>query len=547
MSEQKGDPGAEGFDPCRDHMKRPLVECIPNFSEGRRQDVIDAIVRAMQQAAGIKVLDTSSDPDHNRTVVTFVGTPDEVERAMFAGIKTAAEHIDMEQHSGEHPRLGASDVVPFVPIRDVTMDDCVAMAQRLGQRVGEELGIPVYLYEAAATRPERENLARLRSGKFQYEQLKQVIGTDPERMPDFGPAVLGAAGASVIGARPPLVAYNVYLGTSDVEIAGKIARAVRQSSGGLAYVKAAGFLVEGQAQVSMNLTNFHKTPVYRAVEMIRREAARFGVAVTFSELIGLAPEEFFIDAARWYLQLDKFEPDQILEYRIQQAELTPLAEEEPPVPEEAARPVPAVAAPSTPVQFAGAVASPTATPGGGAVAALAGALSASLAEMVAGLTVGKRHYEDVQETMAAIVAAAGTLRQDLLAAIDEDIQAFDAVMEAYRLPKDEDGRAEAIQQSMAHAADVPLNVARLSVEAMQLAEQVAKQGNKNAACDAAVAALMGLAAVEGAALNVRVNAVSLDDEDLAARYQNDIAALVERARTVRNAVVAAAEVRAGIL
>ncbi len=529
-------------------MKRPLVECIPNFSEGRRPEVIEAIVTAIKRAAGVHVLDTSSDPDHNRTVITFVGLPDAVERAMFAAIKTAAEQIDMTRHSGEHPRLGATDVVPFVPIRDVTMDDCIGIAQRLGQRVGDALGIPVYLYEAAATRPDRENLAKLRSSTFQYEQLRDVIATDPNRMPDFGPAEIGTAGATVIGARPPLVAYNVYLGTGNVGIADKIARAVRHSTGGLRYIKAAGFLVDGQAQVSMNLTDYQKTPVYRVVESIRREAARYGVPVTFSELIGLAPQAFFVEAARWYLQLDKFEPDQILEYRIQRAEqeVSLLAQEEPPVPEDAARPVMAIEPPQSPAVFVESVAGGTSTPGGGAVAALAGALSAALAEMVARLTIGKKRYEEVAQTMSAIVAGASDLRQRLLEAIDEDIHAFNAVMDAYRLPADDPSREETIQNSMVHAADVPLNVARLALESMRLAEQAARQGNKNAASDAAVAALAGLAAVEGAALNVRVNAASLADADLAARYRNDIAAIVARAREVRDAAVAAAEERAGI-
>jgi glutamate formiminotransferase/formiminotetrahydrofolate cyclodeaminase len=528
-------------------MKQPLVECIPNFSEGRRANVIDAIVKAMQQAAPIHVLDTSSDADHNRTVVTFVGDPESVERAAFAGIRTAAELIDMTQHSGEHPRLGASDVIPFVPIRDVSMNECVAIAQRLGQRVGQELNVPVYLYEAAATRPERENLADLRSAKFQYEQLRDTIGTDPNRMPDFGPAAIGTAGASVIGARAPLVAYNVYLNTNNVEIASKIARAIRHSNGGFRYVKSSGFLVEGQAQVSINLTNYQKTPVYRVVEAIRREAERYGVGITFSELIGLAPQDFFVEAARWYLQLDKFEPDQILEYRIQVAEAqsSVLAQEEPPVPEGSTLHVPATEAPG-PVQFVSAVAAATPTPGGGAVAALAASLSAALAEMVARLTVGKKSYAAVEETMNAIVAAGSDLRVRLLDAINEDVEAFDAVMEVYRLPKDDPNRADAIQQAMMHAADVPLHVARLAVDAMELAELVVRQGNKNAASDGAVAALIGLAAVEGAALNVRVNVVSLTDPDVAARYQNDIAAMVERARALRDSVVAVAEERTGI-
>lgn len=530
-------------------MKRPLVECIPNFSEGRRPEVIEAIVQAMRSAAGVHILDKTSDADHHRSVVTFVGTPDAVEAAMFAAIRQAAELIDMTQHKGEHPRLGATDVVPFVPLRDVTMDDCVAIAQRLGQRTGTELGIPVFLYEFAATHPDRRNLADLRNAHFQYEQLKQAIAVDPARMPDFGPAELGTAGATIIGARPPLVAYNVYLSTSDVSVANKIARAVRHSNGGLRFVKAAGFLVEGQAQVSMNLTDYRKTPVARIVEMIRREAARYGVTVTTSELIGLAPQEFFVDAARWYLQLDKFMPDQILEYRIQQAEAAEAAliAEEPPIPEDAARPIVAVAPPGgTPEAFVAAVAAGTPTPGGGAVAALAGALSAALAEMVAQLTVGKKRYAAVEETMQAIVAAAATLREQLLDAIDEDIAAFESVLEAFRLPKDDPARADAIQEATAHAADVPLNVARLALEAMRLAEQVAAHGNTNAASDAASAAFMGLAAVESAAMNVRINAASLDDAQLATRYRHDASALVESARATRDAVMQTVEVRAGL-
>jgi len=512
-------------------------------------DVVEAIVRAMQQAAPIHVLDTSSDADHNRTVVTFVGDIEAVERAAFAGIQTAAQLIDLNEHTGEHPRLGAADVVPFIPIRDVTMDDCVGIAQRLGQRVGTELGIPVYLYEAAATSPDRQNLANLRSTKFQYEQLREVIETDPERVPDFGPAVLGPAGATVIGARPPLVAFNVYLNTDDVEIASKIAKAIRHSGGGLRYVKAAGFLVEGRAQVSMNLTDFTKTPVARVVEMIRREAARYGVAVASSELVGLAPQAFFVDAAQWYLQLDGFTPDQVLEYRVARAEAepSPLHDEEPPIPEGATVQVAAVEPePLAPTRFADAVAAGTATPGGGAVAALAGALSAALAEMVARLTAGKKRYAEVEQTMNAVAAAASDLRARLMAAIDDDIAAFDAVMAAYRIDKDDPARPAAIQTAMIGAADVPLNVARMAIEAMQLAEQVARLGNHTAASDAAVAALMGLAAVEGAALNVRVNAASFEDRALAARYTDDSAALVAQARALRDSAIALAEERAGI-
>lgn len=294
-------------------MKR-IVECVPNFSEGLRQEVVDQIVGALASVEGVRVLDVQSDADHNRSVVTVVGEPEAVEEAAFQGIERAARLIDMDQHQGEHPRMGATDVVPFVPIAGVTMVDCVEMARRLGERVGRELAIPVYLYEEAASRPERRNLADVRRGE--YEGLKMEIETDPHRAPDFGPARVGKAGATAIGARPPLVAFNVYLNTDDVAIAKAIARAVRHSSGGLRYVKALGLLVEGRAQVSMNLTDHRQTPVHRVVEMIRREAAHYGVTIVSSEVVGLIPNEALLDTARFYLQLDGFSSDQILENRL---------------------------------------------------------------------------------------------------------------------------------------------------------------------------------------------------------------------------------------
>jgi len=296
-----------------------IVECVPNFSEGRRQEVIDRIVQAIAGVEEVRVLDVESDADHNRSVVTFAGSPEGVEEAAFRAIETAAQLIDMDEHRGEHPRIGATDVVPFVPIRGVTMADCVAIARRLGERVGRELGIPVYLYAEAATRPERRDLAYIRRGE--YEGLKESIAADPDRAPDFGPAKLGKAGATVIGARPPLIAYNVYLNTDDVEIAKKIAKAVRHSSGGLRYVKALGLLVRGRAQVSMNLTDYRKTPISRVMELIRREAARYGVSVVSSEIVGLVPEEAILDAALYYLQLDGFSYDRILERRLASAGL----------------------------------------------------------------------------------------------------------------------------------------------------------------------------------------------------------------------------------
>lgn len=531
---------------------RPLVESVPNFSEGQRQDVIEAIVQSMRSAGAIHILDVSSDADHNRTVVTLVGHPEEVERALFAGISTAAEHINMDEQTGEHPRFGATDVVPFIPIRDISMEECAEIAHRLGQRVADELEIPIYLYEAAATHPKRENLAEIRSRKFQYEELKESIETDPDKMPDLGPAKLGTAGATIIGARPPLIAFNVFLNTDDVNVAKKIGQAVRHSSGGLAYVKGAGFLVDGKAQVSMNLTNYQKTPVFRVVEMIRREAQRYGVNILSSELIGLAPQEAFIDSARWYLQLDGFSPDQLLENRIAQAEAeaatSRLAREEPPVPDDATSHIDISTVPHDPrpVAFVEAVAADSPTPGGGAVAALAGSLAASLAQMVAGVTIGKKRYADVEAEMQTIVQASDELRQKLLDNTVKDVNAFDELMDAYRLPKDNADRDSLIQEKILGATEVPFAVCRQAYEALQLADRVAKIGNKNAATDAAVGAHMAVAAIESAALNVRINLLDLEDQERADRFRQEVAQLIDDAHHLLNEILEQVELRSGL-
>lgn len=296
----------------------PIVECVPNFSEGRRRDVVDRIVTALGETPGVQVLDVQSDADHNRSVVTLVGPPQATADAAFQAIATAAQLIDLNHHRGEHPRMGATDVVPFVPVRGVTMDECVTLARQLGERVGRELGIPVYLYEEAATRPDRRNLADVRRGE--YEGLRQAISTDPDRRPDFGPAALGPAGATAIGARPPLLAFNVYLNTDDVAPARAIAAAVRHSSGGLRYVKALGLRVEGRAQISMNLTDYRRTPIHRVVELIRSEAARYGLSITHTEVVGLLPAQALLDAAQFYLQLHGLSAGQILENRLTEDE-----------------------------------------------------------------------------------------------------------------------------------------------------------------------------------------------------------------------------------
>ena len=515
-------------------MKR-IVECVPNFSEGRRPEVVEAIRRAMERP-GVAILNVSSDVDHNRTVITLAGEPEAIEQAAFAGIAKAAELIDLNVHRGEHPRIGATDVCPFVPVSGVSMDECVAIARRVGERVGRELNIPVYLYEAAATRPDRVNLENIRRGE--YERLKEEVGANPDRAPDFGPARAGPAGATVIGARPFLIAYNAYLNTSDVYIAKEIAKAIRHSSGGLRYVKALGLEVEGKAQVSMNLTDFRKTPIFRVVEMIRREAARHGCSIVKTELVGLIPQAALVDAAQWYLQIDGFTLDQVLENRIGETLANPKGRSR-------------VSEPSqglTPTAFLEATADGSATPGGGAVAALAGALSAALAAMVARLTIGKKKYAEVEPEMKDVAARADAIRAALTGAIDADSAAFEEVMTAMKMPKETDeqrqSRDAAIQAATQRAIDVPMSVARACVDVLELAGAAAARGNVNAASDAATAVHMARAAIESAGMNVRINAAGLEDKASAQRQVQELKELRVRAAALAEQILAEVEKRA---
>lgn len=486
---------------------RQIVECVPNFSEGRREGIVDEIAGAIRAAGGVNVLDVQMDPDHNRSVITFVGAPQSVAEAAFAGVAKAAELIDLNEHEGEHPRMGATDVVPFVPIAGATMEDCVEIANQVGERIGEELAIPVYLYEAAATRRERRTLADVRQGE--YEGIRDEIGTNPERAPDYGPARMGPAGATAVGARPPLIAYNVNLGTDDLDIANRIARAVRHSSGGLRYVKALGFDIEERniVQVSMNMTNYEKTPLFRVFHVIKREAERYGVPVIGSEVVGLTPANALFDTADFYLQLEDFDRDlQVLENR--------LAEEGP--------------AP-TPDAFLDELAADTATPGGGSAAAVAGAMAASLVHMVAELTIGRKKYVAVKEQMREVSDRAAELKSRLSQLAKDDTAAFDAVMTAYRMPKDtaeeQVERTEAVQEALRCAISVPMDTAKAGIETLGQAVLVAQHGNVNAITDAATGAHLALTAVQGAALNVAINADSLHDEAEAQGHRDEIHAL----------------------
>jgi glutamate formiminotransferase / formiminotetrahydrofolate cyclodeaminase len=507
-------------------MPSSLVECIPNFSEARRPEVVEAIIAAIA-SAGVTVLDRHSDSDHNRTVITFVGAPTAVEEAAFQGIRKAAGLIDLEKHTGTHPRIGATDVVPFVPLSGVTMQDCIAMAHRLGERVGRELNIPVYLYEEAATRPERVNLENIRRG--QYEGLKVEIETHPERKPDFGPARLGPAGATVIGARYPLIAYNVYLNTPDLSIAKAIAKGLRQSSGGYRYVKALGMLVDGMAQVSMNLTNFRQTPVFRVVETIRREAARYGVTIHHSELVGLIPQDALIDSAVWYLQLDGFKSDQILEQRLYAAATKPEA--------------------ATDDHFLDSLAAATPTPGGGSAAAHAGAMGAALVAMVARLTIGKKKFAVVEAQMNEILNRSELLRSELTRAVQEDAAAFEDVMSAFKLsketPEKEKIRLKAIDEATLHAARVPFNVAQKSLMVMALAERAVAIGNLNAITDGASAGAMAHAALVSAGYNVRINLAGLTDKAGGEELLLQLHSLEEKASQIEMTIQKSLQERGG--
>jgi glutamate formiminotransferase/formiminotetrahydrofolate cyclodeaminase len=476
-------------------MASRIVECVPNFSEGRDRALVEALVRAAADTKGVTLLDSEMDADHHRSVITFAGEPEACVEAAFRAIRLATERIDLNQHKGQHPRMGATDVVPFVPIEGVTLEECVRLARTLGERVGTELGVPVFLYEAAATRPDRENLADVRRGEF--EGLRELIGKDPGKAPDFGPAhVHPSAGAVAIGARRPLVAFNANLATADVAVAKKIAKAIRFGDGGLRYVKALGFAIKDgrQAQVSMNLVNTDGTPIHRVLALIDDEARRWGTYVTGCEVVGLVPQAALLDAAEHHLKLENFRRDQVLEIRMQKP---PLSEG------------------LSLGGFLDAVASGEPTPGGGTVAALAGALSGALVAMVARLTLGKKKYAAVQGAMAEAVEEATRLRAELTSLMRRDSAAFERVLVAVRMPQatkeDAEHRGRALVEATWEATRVPLETAEACARVGDWAARVALSGNTNAVSDAATAAALARAGVEAALWNVEINLQNLPD------------------------------------
>ncbi len=500
-----------------------LVECVPNFSEGRRPEVVSAIRDAIASVDGVSVLDVSSDASHNRSVITFIAPVESAVDAAFAGIKAAAERIDLCQHTGEHPRIGATDVVPFIPLEGSTMEDCIALARTLGERVGRELKIPVYLYERAATTPARENLADVRRGEF--EGLREELGKNPVRKPDFGPdKIHPTCGATAIGARPFLVAYNIYLGpASNLQIAKNVAKAVRGSSGGFKYVKGLGLEVDGQAQVSMNLVDTEKTPLHHAFDFVKMRAEAEGAQVTWSEIVGLVPEKVLFDTAVSHLQLMQFTPAQVLERKVREA----------------------VSGGESVSGFISTVASSNPVPGGGSVAAHAGALGAALAQMVAGLTIGKKKYAAVDAEMKEAALKAAGLGNQLAALVKRDADAYAQVSEAYKLPKEPADaaarRSEAVTGALLKAAEVPLETARAAVDVAQLAALVAEKGNTNAVTDAGVAALLASAAAKGAAYNVRVNVQALEDKSKGQSLAREAEQLAKKAAELADRTTAIVE------
>lgn len=517
-----------------------LVECVPNFSEGRDRSVIDAIARAISGVGGVRLLDVDAGADTNRTVYTFVGAPDAVAEAAFQGMAAASQLIDMSKQQGAHPRMGALDVCPIVPISGVTMDQCVELAQTLGRRMAEAFALPVYFYEYAATRPERRNLADIRAGE--YEGLRKKLA-DPSWAPDAGPATFNARlGATVVGAREFLIAYNVNLNTREQKLANEVALNIREAGrlkrdaqgqvvtdaegrqlrvpGRLKAVKAIGWTIEQyrQAQVSINLLSYRTTPLHLVFETTREEAAKLGLVVTGSELVGLTPLEPLVEAGRYYLRKQGrstgLPERELVELAIQSLGLAQLSPFDPDkrVIEYAVR-VAAPLASMTVERFVDEVSSNSPAPGGGSAAALAGSLGAALAAMVANLTVGKAGYESAWESSSALAERAQALKAALLAAVDEDTKSFDGVLAAMRLPKgtedEKSARAAAIATAYEQATAVPLATARLCLQALELAEQAAVTGNRNSASDAGVGALLAKTGLDAALMNVRINLPSV--------------------------------------
>ena len=536
-----------------------LIECVPNFSEGRDEKIIRQITDAINSAEGATLLDVDPGATTNRTVVTFVGSPDAAVEAAFRGIKKAAELIDMRKHKGAHPRMGATDVCPFIPVSNVAWEEAIECANKLGKRVGEELGIPVYLYEKAAKDKARSNLAVIRGGEYEgfAEKIKK-----PEWKPDYGPAKIGNAGATVIGAREFLVAYNANLNTKSVRRANSVAFDVREQGrfktedgtptgkkvldkngepiripGMLKHVKAIGWFVKeyGIAQVSMNLTNIDETPLHVAFDACVESAIKRGLRVTGSEIVGMVPKRCLTDAGRYFLRKQKWSEGASEEELIDLAvKSMGLSELKPFDPNEKVIELKIQSDSKSLLkmnlrEFCNETLSDSPAPGGGSVAALMGALGASLGGMVANLSAGKRGWDDKLQFFSDWAVKAQKLKDELLFLVDEDTNAFNRVMDAFGLPKGSDeekkARAAAIESATKHAAEIPLKVMETAAKSYELLVEMAKKGNPASVSDVGVGALATRACIDGAALNVRINLGQLKDGEVKSELSKKVQAL----------------------
>jgi glutamate formiminotransferase/formiminotetrahydrofolate cyclodeaminase len=489
-------------------MPSTLVECVPNFSEGRNQAVVDEIIAAMKMD-GVFLLDREMDADHNRCVITLVGDRTNIAEAAIRGVGKAAELIDLTKHTGAHPRMGASDVIPFIPIDGVTLEDCVAISRYVGEEIWKRYKIPVYLYEAAAQRPERTNLENIRRGQF--EGIRDAIATDDARVPDFGGrAVHPTAGATVVGARKFLVAYNVYLNTTDVDIAKKVGKAVRFSNGGLRFVKGMGISVRGLAQVSMNLTDTDQTPIARVFEYVKREAARYGVMPLSSEIVGLVPKKALEDAAEWFLQVKNFDSSLILENRLAAVMGGKTA-------------VGGLRAGFEP--FVEQLAAPVAAPGGGSASAAAGAMAAGLGSMVAGMSRGKKAYLQYETQLSDAIGQLAKLREEFKAAADLDTAAYEEVVKAFRKAKNDPAARGEVTAALKQATNVPLGVAQNAHMTVNVLESLRTITNPKMASDLTTGLALARAAREGALANVEINLADMDDPQFITWVREKVAAL----------------------
>lgn len=521
-----------------------IVECVPNFSEGRDLKIIDQISEAIKAVDGATLLDVDPGADTNRTVVTIVGEPEPVMEAVFQAIKKASELIDMTKHSGAHPRMGATDVCPFVPVSGVTMEDCVEFAKKVGKRVGDELGIPIYLYEYAASKPEWKNLANVRKGE--YEGLKDREGK-AEWKPDFGPHKFNPkAGATAVSAREFLIAYNINLNTRDKKKAHDLALTIRESGrwardekmkiikdengkkvrqpGLFKFCKAVGWYIDeyNRAQISINLTNYKVTPPHLVLDKVRELALEKGIQVTGSELVGLLPKEAILMAGRYYLnklgESAGIPEKMIIETAVQSMGLDDLSEfdiNEKVIEYAIAKKDNLVN--MTLTEFADELSSDSPAPGGGSVAALCSSMSGALSAMVSNLTFGKKGYEKVWDEAKELAVLGQKIKEDSIYAIDKDTQAFYDMMDAARLPKKTDEektiREEAMQDATKKAILVPLETLEIALRAAELSQKVAAIGNANALSDAGVAAITANAAAKSAYLNVKINMAGIDDDN----------------------------------